>query len=66
MPQDLYNNCVIKLNMELDKVIDKIIDIAETITEIAWNSNNFNELISKLENSGVDKKVVNTIKLWTF
>jgi len=39
-------------------------DLAETITEIAWNSNNFNELISKLENSGVDKKVVNQIKMW--
>ena len=41
-------------------------DLAETITTIAWSSNNFNEFISKLENSGVDKKVVNTIKLWTF
>ena len=41
-------------------------DLAETITTIAWDSNNFNELISKLENSKVDKKVVNTIKLWTF
>jgi len=41
-------------------------NLAETITAIAWDSNNFNELISKLEISGVDKKVVNTIKLWTF
>jgi len=41
-------------------------NVAETITAIAWDSNNFNELISKLENSKVDKKVVNTIKLWTF
>jgi len=39
-------------------------DLAETITAIAWNSNNFNEFISKLENSGVDKKVVNQIKMW--
>ena len=39
-------------------------DIAETITEIAWNSNNFSEFIDRLENSGVDKKVVNQIKMW--
>jgi len=41
-------------------------NLAETITAIAWNSNNFNELISKLENSGVDKKVVNQIKMWVW
>jgi len=41
-------------------------DIAKTITAIAWDSNSFDEFISKLENSGVNKKVVNTIKLWTF
>jgi len=41
-------------------------NVAETITTIAWNSNDFNEFIDKLENSKVDKKVVNTIKLWTF
>ena len=41
-------------------------DVAETITTIAWNSNNFNEFIEKLENSRVDKKVVNTIKLWVW
>jgi len=39
-------------------------NVAETITAIVWNSNSFNELISKLENSGVDKKVVNQIKMW--
>jgi len=26
MPQDLYNNCVIKLNMELDEIVDRIIE----------------------------------------
>jgi len=41
-------------------------NVAEIVTTIAQNSNNFSEFISKLENSGVDKKVVNTIKLWTF
>jgi len=39
-------------------------NVAETITAIAWNSNDFNEFVEKLENSRVDKKVVNTIKLW--
>ena len=38
-------------------------DVAETITTIAWNSSNFNEFIEKLENSRVDKKVINTIQL---
>ena len=41
-------------------------DLAETITTIAWDSDNIDEFIEKLENSGVDKKVVNTIKLWIF
>jgi len=41
-------------------------NINYVVTAIAKDSNNFNELISKLENSRVDKKVVNTIKLWTF
>lgn len=39
-------------------------NVAETITTIAWCSNNFNEFVEKLESSGVDKEVVNTIKLW--
>jgi len=41
-------------------------NIAETITAIAWGSNSFDEFIDKLESSSIDKKVVNTIKLWTF
>jgi len=39
-------------------------DLAETITAIAWSSNNFNEFISKLESLGIDRKVVNQIKAW--
>jgi len=41
-------------------------NVAEIVTTIAQNSNNFNEFISKLENSGVDKKVVNQIKMWVW
>jgi len=41
-------------------------NINYVVTATAKSSNNFDEFISKLENSGVDKKVVNTIKLWTF
>jgi len=36
------------------------------ITAIAWNSSNFKYFIRELENSGIDKKVVDIIKLWTF
>ena len=36
------------------------------ITAIAWRSNNFKSFIEELENSGIDKKVVDIIKLWTF
>jgi len=38
----------------------------EKITEIAWNSYNFNSFIEGLENSGIDKDVVEQIKLWTW
>jgi len=41
-------------------------NVAEIVTTIVQNSNNFSEFIDRLESSGIDKKVVNTIKLWTF
>jgi len=36
----------------------------EKITEIAWNSYNFNEFIEKLENAEVDSNKIEQIKLW--
>jgi len=36
----------------------------EKITEIAWNSYNFNEFVEKLEGSGVDKNKIEQIKRW--
>jgi len=55
------------VNMKVKTVyLEQNDNVAEIVTTIAQNSNNFSEFIDKLENSGVDKKVVNTIKLWTF
>ena len=39
-------------------------NVAETITAIAWNSNDFNEFVEKLEGSGVDKNKIEQIKKW--
>ena len=37
---------------------------SKKITEIAWNSYNFNEFIEKLENAEVDSNKIEQIKRW--